>query len=490
MDKNPSLQAPLIVSSSSSIEPSSRQNRFSRNEILEEVKKQLWLAGPLVSVNFFTFLLQVISVMFVGHLGELPLAGASMATSFVSVTAISLLKGMASALETLCGQSYGAKQYHLLGVHLQRAMIVLLLAAIPLSFISGYAEPILLCLGQDPEISAEAGKYARFVIPSIFGIAVLESNVRFLQSQNNVVPLLVTTGTTTLLHVLVCWALVFKSGLGSRGAALANGVSYWINALSLFVYVMVSPTCKQTWTGWSREAFHGIPGFIRLAIPSAIMLCLEIWSFEVMVLLGGLLPNPKLETSVLSISLNTSAMIYMIPLGLSASASTRVSNELGAGRPRTAILAVYVALAMAITEWTLVGTVLVSGRNIWGRLYSKEERVVKYVAEMLLVIAAFHLFDAIQSVLSGICRGCGKQKLGAIVNLGAYYIIGIPCSVLLAFVYHVGGKGLWIGIMIAVIFQALFLSVVTLKTSWEKEAKKAKDRVYGAIIQEQCHALP
>ncbi|CAL1358525.1 unnamed protein product [Linum trigynum] len=488
MEKNPSLQAPLIFSSSP--ESTSRQSRFSRDEILREVKQQLWLAGPLVTVNFLTYLLQVISVMFVGHLGELPLAGASMATSFASVTALSLLKGMASALETLCGQSYGAKQYHLLGIHLQRAMIVLLLAAIPLSFISGYAEPILLCLGQDPEISAEAGKYARFVIPSIFGFAILESHVRFLQSQNNVIPLMVTTGSTTLLHVLVCWALVFKSGLGNRGAALANGISYWINALSLFVYVRVSPSCKQTWTGWSREAFHGIPGFIRLAIPSAIMLSLEIWSFEMMVLLGGLLPNPKLETSVLSISLNTCAMIFMIPMGFSAAVSTRVSNELGAGRPRTAILAVYVALAMVMTEGILVGIVLVSGRSIWGHLYSTEERVVKYVAEMLLLIAAFHLFDAIQVVLSGICRGCGRQKLGAIVNLGAYYMIGIPCSVVLAFVYHMGGKGLWTGIMVALIFQALFLSIMTITTSWEKEAKKAKDRVYGAIVQEPSHELP
>ncbi|CAI0394007.1 unnamed protein product [Linum tenue] len=488
MDKNPSdLQAPLIVLSST--EQSSRQSRFSRDEILEEVKKQLWLAGPLISVNFFTYLLQVISVMFVGHLGELPLAGASMATSFASVTAISLLEGMASALETLCGQSYGAKQHHLLGVHLQRAMIVLLLAAIPLSFVSGYAEPILLCFGQDPEIAAEAGEYARFVIPSVFGLAILEPHVRFLQSQNNVVPLTVTAGAATLVHVFVCWALVFRSGLGSRGAALANGVSYWINALTLFVYVRVSPTCKETWTGWSREAFQGIPEFVRLAIPSAIMLSLQTWSFEMMVLLGGLLPNPKLETSVLSIRSAACILLICCPFILGYFCSTRVSNELGAGRPRTAILAVNVALAMAMTEWILVGIVLVSGRNVWGYLYSKEERVVKYVAKMLLLIAACHLFDAIQAVLSGICRGCGKQKLGAVINLGAYYMIGIPCSILLAFVYRIGGKGLWIGIIIAAIFQALFFSVVTVKTSWEKEAKKAKDRVYGAIIEEQGHAL-
>ncbi|KAJ8622911.1 hypothetical protein MRB53_031440 [Persea americana] len=125
-------------------------------------------------------------------------------------------------------------------------------------------------------------------------------------------------------------------GLGKNGAALANSISYWINATLLALYVKFSPACKKTWTGFSKEALHNVPNFIRLAIPSAVMLCLEIWSFELMVLLSGLLPNPKLETSVLSTSLNTTSILYMIPFGLSSAISTRVSNELGAGRPQTA----------------------------------------------------------------------------------------------------------------------------------------------------------
>ncbi|CAN1326458.1 Protein DETOXIFICATION 16 [Linum perenne] len=473
----PSLISSEEIPTSSS---SSKSNKFfSRSEIVTEIKKQLWLAGPLASYNFLTYLIQVISVMFVGHLGELPLSAASLATSLVSVTTLTLLRGMASALDTLCGQSHGAKQHHLLGIHLQRSMIVLLLAAIPLSFISAYAGQILHFLHQDPEISAEAGRYARFVIPSIFGFAILECHVKFLQSQNNVFPLMVTTGGTTLLHGLVCWVLVYKSGLGNKGAALANGIAYWSNGLLLFVYVRVSSTCKQSWTGWSKEALHGIPGFVRLAIPSAIMVCsLESWSFEMMVLLSGWLPNPKLETSVLSIRLAA----YTLILGLKC---TRVSNELGNGRPRSALLAVYVAVTMVITEAIVAGTALVLGRNIWGHLYSKEHRVVKYVAQILLLTSAFHLFDAIQSVLSGTCRGCGRQKIGAVVNLGAYYLLGVPCSIVLAFVFHMGGKGLWTGLTVAVFSQALFMTILTITTNWEKEAKKAKDRVYRSIIQEE-----
>lgn len=85
-------------------------------------------------------------------------------------------------------------------------------------------------------------------------------------------------------------------------------------------------------------------------------------------------------------------------------------------------------------------------------------------------------------MFSGTARGCGWQKIGAVINLGAYYLLGIPCSVILAFVYHFGGKGLWTGIIVALFFQALALFVVTLRTNWENDSKKANDRVYRAVI--------
>ena len=154
---------------------------------------------------------------------------------------------------------------------MQRAMIVLLSASIPVAFIWANAGTLLVFLHQDPEISADAGIYARFMIPGLFANAILQCHIRFLQSQNNVVPMMLSTGITTLLHIPVCWIMVFKSGLGSRGAALANAISLWINVLLLAVYVGVSASCKKTWTGLSKEAFHSIPTFLKLAVPSAIM---------------------------------------------------------------------------------------------------------------------------------------------------------------------------------------------------------------------------
>ena len=151
-------------------------------------------------------------------------------------------------------------------------MIVQLLISIPLAVIWANTGHILKFLGQDLLISQEAGVYARFLIPSIFTYGLLQCQVRFLQTQNNVIPMMLTSGITTLFHLIVCWILVFKSGLRIKGAALALGFSYWINFFLLGLYIKFSPLCRKTWTGFSKESLHNIPSFLKLAIPSAIMI--------------------------------------------------------------------------------------------------------------------------------------------------------------------------------------------------------------------------
>ncbi|XVE58818.1 hypothetical protein DITRI_Ditri04bG0199500 [Diplodiscus trichospermus] len=484
-EKKSSLTSPLILISGEKDDfTHERDNGNDRGKKLffKEVKKQLSLAGPLVAVSLFQYCIQIISLMFVGHVGELALSGASMATSFATVTGFSLLLGMATALDTLCGQSYGAKQYSLLGIHMQRAMIILVIVSIPIAIIWINTGSILLLLGQDQEISNKAGEYALFMVPSLFGYGLLQCLVKFLQTQNIVIPMMICSGITTLMHILICWVMVFKSSLGFRGAAVATSISNWINVVLFVLYVKLSPSCAKTWAGFSKEAFHNIFTFLRLAIPSAIMVCMESWSFEMMVLLSGLLPNPKLQTSALSICHNTVYTVWMIPFGLSGAVSTRISNELGAGNPEAARLAVCAVMVITISEGLLMGSILMLIRNIWGYAYSNEAEVVKYVAALIPIIVTSNFFDAVQCVLSGAVRGCGWQKIGAYINIGSYYLVGIPCSILFAFVLDLGGKGLWLGIICALLVQAASLGIVTIRTNWEQEAKKATERVYGYAI--------
>ncbi|KAL6623019.1 hypothetical protein ACP70R_032898 [Stipagrostis hirtigluma subsp. patula] len=447
-----------------------------------EAKRLLRLAGPIVASCVLQNAVNMVSVMFVGHLGELPLAGASLAASLANVTGYSLLTGMATALDTLCGQAFGARQYHLLGVYKQRAMVVLGLACVPIALVWAFAGRILVFLGQDPDIAAEAGAYARWLIPSLAVYVPLQCHVRFLQTQSVVLPVTASSGATALCHLVVCWALVYKAGLGSRGAALSNAISYAVNLAILALYVRLSRACKGTWNGYSMEGLKELRRFTELAVPSAMMICLEWWSFEILVLLSGLLPNPQLETSVLSICLNTGALLYMIPLGLTYSISTRVSNELGAGQPQTAKLATRVVMYMALSEGLVITLTMTLLRSVWGYMYSNEQEVVTYIAKMLPILGISFFIDGLHSSLSGVLTGCGKQKIGAAVNLGAFYLVGIPMAVLLAFIMHLNGMGLWLGIVCGSVTKLLLLVFISMTIDWDKEAVRAKDRVFSSSL--------
>lgn len=141
--------------------------------------------------------------------------------------------------------------------------------------------------------------------------------------------------------------------------------------------------------------------------------------------MSGFLPNPKLETSMMALSFDVSVLVFRIPYGLGSAVSTRVSNELGAGQPRAARLAVRIAIFLAAAQGLLLCLTIVSMRNFWGYLYTNEVEVVKYIASVMPVLVISNFMDGIQAVLSGIARGCGWKKLGAFVNLGAYYFIGL-----------------------------------------------------------------
>lgn len=179
--------------------------------------------------------------------------------------------GLASALETLCGQAYGAEQFKKLGVYTYGAIISLLILCIPVSFFWLYMDEFLVLIGQDPLISLEAGKYAMWLIPTLFPYAILQLLVRYLQSQSLILPMVLSSIAALILHMPLCWAFVFKFDLGSRGAALSLGFSHWLNVILLGIYVKCSSSCEKTRVSFSNDVFLTIGEFFRFAIPSAVM---------------------------------------------------------------------------------------------------------------------------------------------------------------------------------------------------------------------------
>ena len=178
---------------------------------------------------------------------------------------------MASALETLCGQAFGARKFHMMGVYMQRSWIVLLLCAVLLLPMYFFAEEVLLLTGQPPELSAMAGRVSVWFIPLHFSFAFLFPLQRFLQCQMKNMVNAVVSAAALAIHVLVSWLFVAKFQFGLVGIALTLNFSWWATAAMLFAYVSCGG-CPETWHGFSVEAFAGMWEFVKLSSASGVML--------------------------------------------------------------------------------------------------------------------------------------------------------------------------------------------------------------------------
>ncbi|KAK8983481.1 hypothetical protein V6N11_073890 [Hibiscus sabdariffa] len=453
------------------------------NKVMDfgEAKIQVSFAVPVVLSNVFYFSITMVSVMFAGHLGEVELAASTLANSWATVTGFAFMIGLSGALETLCGQGFGAGMYKMLGIYLQASCIISFFFSLIISILWFYTEPILVLLHQDHEISRNAALYMKYLIPGLFAFGFLQNILRFLQTQSIVKPLVLFSAIPLGIHFGIVYSLVNKTSLGFKGAPMAASISIWISLILLAMYVVFANKFNSTWQGLSSESFRYIIRNLKLALPSAAMYCLEGWAFEILVFLAGLMPNPEITTSLIAICVNTETIAYMITYGLSAAASTRVSNELGAGNPNKAKHAMTVTLKLSVLLALVEALMLAFGHGVWAGFFSNSHSIIMKFAGMTPLLIVSIAIDSIQGVLSGAARGCGWQNLAVLANLGTFYFIGMPIAAVLGFKSELYVKGLWIGLICGLSCQACTLVLIIFYKKWTKINLSAENNEAQAV---------
>ncbi|KAG9133164.1 hypothetical protein Leryth_024864 [Lithospermum erythrorhizon] len=388
---------------------------------------------------------------------------------------------MASGLETLCGQSFGAKQYHMLGLHLQKSWLVLTVTATILLPIFIFTSPILKALGQDNTISDVSGIISLWSIPVLYSFVLSFTCQMFLQAQSKNIIIAYLAAVTLAIHIFLSWLLTVKFKYGLPGAMISTILAYWLPNIGQLVFV-IGGGCRQTWIGFSTLAFTDLWPIIKLSLSSGVMLCLELWYNTILVLLTGNLKNAEIAIDALAICLNINGWEMMISLGFLAAVSVRVANELGRGSSRHAIFSIY----NCVVQSSIIGFVLfvffLFFRGRLAYIFTNSQDVAKEVDHLSTLLAFSILLNSVQPVLSGVAVGAGWQSIVAYVNIGCYYLLGIPIGVVLGYVVNWGVKGVWIGMLIGTLIQTAVLCSITLKTDWDKQVAIAQRRVSRWLV--------
>ncbi|KAF5735407.1 hypothetical protein HS088_TW15G00909 [Tripterygium wilfordii] len=443
--------------------------------VIEELKELWGMALPITAMNCLVFVRALVSVLFLGRLGSLELAGGTLSIGFTNITGYSVLVGLASGLEPVCSQAYGSKNWDLLSLSLQRMIKILFFAIIPVSLLWLNLETIMVFMGQDREITSMAATYCIYSLPDLLTNTLLQPLRVFLRSQKVTKPMMYCTLAAVFFHVPLNYVMVMVMGLGVPGVAMASVLTNMNMVVLLVGYVWASGRWEMKWTGGIGGACGGVGPLLKLAVPSCLGICLEWWWYEIVTVLAGYLPNPKLAVAATGILIQTTSMMYTVPMALAGCVSARVGNELGAGKPYKAKLAAMVALSCAFLIGIINVTWTVILRDRWAVLFTKDDLVKGFVASVLPIVGLCELGNCPQTTGCGILRGTARPAVGARINLGSFYFVGTPVAVGLAFLFKFGFKGLWFGLLSAQVVCALsILYVVLVRTDWEAEALKAQ----------------
>jgi MATE family multidrug resistance protein len=294
---------------------------------------------------------------------------------------------------------------------------------------------------------------------------------RYLQASNVAMPIMFAQVSANIVNAVGDWALIYGHW-GFRAEGITG--SGWSTCLAR-IYMMLVLAVTLAWVEWKRApswAAHWsnhlrvdvarMWALLKLGAPAAAQILLEIGAFAMATALCAKLGPAPLSGH--QIALNCAAFTFMVPLGISSAAAVRVGQQLGRRDPEGARRAGWSAIALGVAFMSCAGIAFVSAPKLIARAFSPDPAVIQVGARLLLVAAAFQLFDGIQVVTTGALRGAGDTKTPMLANFVAYWLIGLPAGYFFCFRLGWGAAGIWIGLC-----AGLVIIGSTLLTVWRKK---------------------
>ncbi|KAK7410420.1 hypothetical protein VNO78_01192 [Psophocarpus tetragonolobus] len=444
-----------------------------RKEVIAEMKALGKISGPTAVTGLILYCRAMISMVFLGYLGEMELAGGSLSIGFANITGYSVISGLAMGMEGICGQAYGAKQWKTLGLTLQRTILLLLSSSIPISLTWIKMETILSWWGQDKQISSTAQTFILFSIPDLFLLSLLHPLRIYLRTQSITLPLTYCSALSVLLHIPLNFLLVVHLKMGVSGVAIAMVLTNLNLLLFLSSFIYFSGVYKDSWVPPTSDCLRGWSSLLALAVPTCVSVCLEWWWYELMIILCGLLLNPQATVASMGILIQTTSLVYVFPSSLSLAVSTRVSNELGANRPAQARFSMIVSLACALALGLSAFLFTTLIRHHWARFFTSDQQILHLTSIALPILGLCELGNCPQTTGCGVLRGSARPTIGANINLGSFYFVGMPVACLLGFLSKMGFPGLWLGLLAAQASCASLMFFVLSTTDWNAQVLRA-----------------
>ena len=435
--------------------------------IRNEIKQFFQLAIPLASAQVAQSLTGFFDTIMMGRLGAETLAGAGLA-SLVFFALVNIAAGIVMAVSPLIAEAYGAENKNRIENLIRQGLWLSLLLSIPITIAIAHFDSIMLRLGQPEAVITLVNSYLNIILWGFFpavGFALLRGVVSGLSHARPVMYIVVSG---TLFNIIGNYVLGFGMlgfpRLELAGFAISSTVTLWGMFFALLVYLLKHPQLKKY--QFLKQLHRLKPRIIwqlsKIGFPIGIFIALEIGLFTVVTFLMGTLGTQVLAAH--QIVFQTILIIFMIPLGMSYAATVRVGQYLGQKNLEGIKRAGYFSIGSGLVFAIAITIIMLLFPKAIVSLYidvndPDNATVVSLALPMLTVATLSQILDAVQKITYGVLQGVQDTRIPVLLNIPAFWIVGLTSGYLLGFYFDLGGTGLWIGQSIGVAVAALLFFI-------------------------------
>jgi MATE family multidrug resistance protein len=422
-----------------------------------ELRATLTLAWPLILANLTFALIQATDVVLMGWLGPRQLAASALGINLTWPLGFSTF-GLLTAASPMMATALGAGRHSVREVRrtFRQSLWLCGFATVPMWLLLWNAEPVMLALGQQPELASYAALFLKGYMWTILPWLLFQAMRNFIAALERPGWILVVSAIGVPANALLGWGLIFGHfglpELGIFGGGLASSIVWTAMALALLIVIAVDRQFRRfhLFGQWWRPDWPRLKQMLKLGLPIALAFAFEVTVFAAAAYLMGLIDADSLAAH--AIALQIAALTFMVPWGLSQAATVRVGRALGRRDPDAItragwtawVLGVLFMTAMALIMWTEPRALV----DLFLEPAARASRVADLAVSFLVIAAIFQIFDGAQVVGAGMLRGLHDTRAPMLFALVGYWVIGIGAGVWLAFAADWRGVGIWTGFVL------------------------------------------
>ena len=440
--------------------PSSRSFRHESRALLQ-------LGGPIILSQVAQVLMGLLDTVMSGHAGAFDQAVVGLGVALWIPVFIGLMS-VVQAVSPVIAHHFGAGDRDAVARDAREGIWLALYSGLVPLLLVPLAAPLLVAFRIDPALADRTTVFLWGIVFGLPAALVYRSLAFYSSSINQTRPVMVLAFVGLAVNAFLNWVLIYghlgAPAMGGAGCGWATGIGMWVALAALALWTARASVYKPyyVWRDWHPPTWEAQKRLLRLGLPMGGAGVAEVAAFCSVAILVGRFGDVQIAAH--QIALNSSALIFMVPMGISAAITVRVGHALGAGDARAARHAAWSGIGLGLIIGGLAIVPIILARHQVAAVYSSNAAVQALAANLLLFAAFWQLFDATQVTAIGALRGYKVTVLPMVLMLAAFWGLGVPTGVWLGWYGALGSGplqvyGFWVGLVVGLVTVSLGLAL-------------------------------